>query len=66
MKKSPSVKQKCCFLDLFGKAKEKILKTDNVKKEERPVWEPQELGIYSFKITHSIMIFTFFAFLLHY
>lgn len=32
-------------LDLFGKAKEKILKNDIVKKEERHrVWEPQELG----------------------
>lgn len=35
-------------LDLFGKAKEKILKNDIVKKEERRcVWEPQELGSYA-------------------
>jgi len=33
------------FKDLFGKAKEKILKNDIVKKEERRhVWEPQEIG----------------------
>lgn len=33
-------------LDLFGKAKEKILKNDIVKKEERRhVWEPQKIGL---------------------
>ncbi|XP_001951022.1 rabenosyn-5 [Acyrthosiphon pisum] len=33
------------FKDLFGKAKEKILKNDIGKKEERYyVWEPQEIG----------------------
>ncbi|KAL5242483.1 hypothetical protein ACI65C_009893 [Semiaphis heraclei] len=33
------------FKDLFGKAKEKILKNDIGKKEERHyVWEPQEIG----------------------
>lgn len=33
-------------LDLFGKAKEKILNNDLVKKEERrSAWEPQEIGL---------------------
>jgi len=35
------------YLDLFGKAKEKILKNDIGKKEERPyVWKPQEIGMF--------------------
>lgn len=34
-------------LDLFGKAKEKILKNDIVRKEDRRnVWDPQEIGLY--------------------
>lgn len=38
------------YLELFGKAKEKILKNDIVKKEERHyVWEPQEIGLYYYK-----------------
>lgn len=38
-------------LDLFGKAKEKILKNDIVKKEERRyVWDPQEIGLYFAKL----------------
>jgi len=40
-------------LDLFGKAKEKILKNDIGKKEERYyVWEPQEIGMFYLLITH--------------
>lgn len=45
--------RKCTFIfnyllhfdiDLFGKAKEKILKNDLVRKERQYVWEPQEIG----------------------
>lgn len=38
-----------CYLnlELFGKAKEKILKNDIVKKDERRhVWKPQEIGYF--------------------
>ncbi|VVC25493.1 Hypothetical protein CINCED_3A023657 [Cinara cedri] len=41
------------FKELFGKAKEKILNNDIVKKEERRyVWEPQEIGEVKSHIQH--------------